>query len=214
MQNPNDAIRETILRYLYELHQNARSLKSAATNIRDLKRAMKEEGISQQEVVANLDYLLQKEWVCKVLPDRTFTTKSGFSVPSGSTRYKITDVGMDKIEGESAFKRQDRYAGINITNIQGVTVIGDENVVNAEYSDLYQALNELEKSVSSSNELSDEGKLNVTADIESLKNQLSKPKPDKAIVSKLWSGISKAVQVAGLVGAAAQVAALVQPFIG
>lgn len=214
MQNPNDVIREKILRYLYELHQKARSLQSAATNIRDLKKAMKQEDISQQEVVANLDYLLQKEWVCKVLPDRTFTTKSGFSVPSGSTRYKITDVGIDKMEGESAFKRQDRYAGINITNIQGVTVVGDENVVNTEYSDLYQALNELERSVSSSNELSDEDKLNVTSDVESLKSQLSKPKPDKAIISRLWSGINKAIQVAGLVKTVAQVAALVQPFIG
>jgi hypothetical protein len=214
MQNPNDVIREKILSYLYGLHQKARSLQSAATNISDLKKAMKQQRISQQEVVANLDYLLQKEWVCKVLPDRTFTTKSGISVPSGSTRYKITDVGIDKIEGESAFKRQDRYAGINITNIQGVTVIGDENVVNADYSELYQALNELEKSVSSSNELSDEEKLNITSDVESLKSQLSKREPDKSIISKLWSGINKAAQVASVVQAVAQVAVLVQPFIG
>jgi len=214
MKNPNDVIRETILSYLYELHQKARSLKSASTNIRDLKRAMKQENISQQEVIANLDYLIQKDWVKAEIEQKTFTTKSGISVPSTSTRYKITDVGIDKIEGESAFQRRDRYAGINITNIQGVTVIGDENVVNAEYSDLYQALNELEKSVSSSNKLSDEEKLNITADAESLKNQLSKSKPDKTIVSKLWLGIEKAVKVAGLVQAAAQVAALVQPFIG
>lgn len=214
MRNPNDVIRETILRHLYELHQKARSLKSAATNIRDLKQAMKQESISQQEVVANLDYLLQKEWVCEVPPDKTFTTKSGISVPSGSTKYKITDIGIDKIEGESAFQRQDRYAGINITTIQGVTVVGDGNVVNAKYSDLYQALNELEGSVSASDRLSDEDKLNITADIESLKNQLSKPKPDRTIVSKLWSGIEKAVWVAGLVEAVAKVVALVKPFIG
>jgi hypothetical protein len=214
VKNPSDAIRETILRYLYELQQKARSLKGASTNIRDLKRAMKQESISQQEVIANLDYLIQKGWVKPETERKTFTTKSGISVPSTSTRYKITDVGIDKIEGESAFQRRDRYAGINITNIQGVTVIGDENVVNAEYSDLYQALNELEGSVSSSEKLSDEEKLNVTADIESLKNQLSKPKPDKTIISKLWSGIDKAVKVAGLVQAVAQVATLVQPFIG
>jgi len=214
VKNPNDIIREKILYHLYELHQRARSLKSAATNIRDLKGAMKQKGISQQDVVANLDYLIQKEWVKPVIEQKTFTTKAGISVPSTSTRYKITDVGIDKIEGESAFQRRDRYAGINIKNIQGIIVIGDENVVNAKYSDLYQVLNELEKSVSLSNELSDEDKLNVTADVESLKNQLSKPEPDKTIVSKLWSGIEKTAKVAGLVHALAQVTPLMQQFIG
>ena len=214
MKNPNDVIREKILLHLYELHQKARSLKSAATNISDLKKAMKQKGISQQDVVANLDYLLQKEWVKPVIEQKTFTTKSGISVPSTSTRYKITDVGIDKVEGESAFQRRDRYAGINITNIQGVTVVGDENVVNTQYSDLYQSLNELEKSVSFSNKLSDEDKLNITADVESLKNQLSKPQPDKMIVSKLWSGIEKAAKVAGLVQILAQITPLMQQFIG
>ncbi len=214
MKNPSDIIRETILRYLYELHQRARSLKSAATNISNLKKAMKQKGISQQDVVANLDYLIQKEWVKLVIEQKTFTTKSGISVPSTSTRYKITDVGIDKIEGESAFQRQDRYAGINITNIQGVTIIGDENIVNAEYSDLYQALNEFEKSVSSSDKISDEDKLNITADVESLKNQLSKPKPARTIIANIWSGIEKIVTVTGLAQAAAKVATLIQPFIG
>jgi len=214
MKNPNDVIREKILRYLYELHQKARSLKSAATNISNLKRAMKQEGIVQQAVIANLDYLMQKGWVKQDIEQRTITTKSGISVPSPSIRYIITDVGIDKIEGESTFQRQDRYAGINITNIQGVTVIGDENVVNTEYSDLYQALSEFEKAVSTSEKLADEDKLNITADIESLKNQLSKPKPNHAIIANLWSGIKKVAQITELARAMAKVAALVQPFIG
>jgi len=61
--------------------------------------------------------------------------------------------------------------------------------------------------------LSDEDKLNVIADVESLKNQLSKPEPDKTIVSKLWSGIEKTVKVAGLVQTLAQIAPLMQQFI-
>lgn len=175
---------------------------------------MKQKDISQQQVVSNLDYLIQKGWVKPDIEQKTFTTKSGISVPSTSTRYKITDLGIDKIEGESAFQRQDKYAGINITNIQGVTVIGDENVVNAEYSDLYDALNEFGKSISSSDELSDEQKLNITADVESLKNQLSKPQPNRSIIQNIWSGIEKLVAVAGLAHTMAKVATLIQPFIG
>ncbi len=202
-----------MLSYLYELHQKARSLRSAATNISGLKRAMKQKGISQQEVIANLDYLIQKEWVCEVVEGKTYTTNRGITVPSVSKRYKITDVGIDKLEGESAFQRRDRYAGINITNIQGVTVIGDENVVNTEYSDLYQALNEFKKAVSSSDKLSDEDKLNITADVESLKDQLSKPKPNREIIANIWSGIEKAAKVTGLVYTLTQIVPLMQQFI-
>ena len=214
MENPNDLIREKILRHLYEVHQNARSLKSAGTNMRDLKSAMKQKGVAQQEVVANLDYLIQKGWVGEVVEEKMYTTGTGVTVPSTSRRYKITDVGVDKVEGESVFQRRDRYAGIKVTNIKGVTVVGNENVVNVEYSDLYSALDGLENAASMSDNLSDEDKLNVIADVESLKNQLSKPEPDKTIVSKLWSGIEKTAKVAGLVQSLAQIAPLMQQFMG
>ncbi len=212
MKNPKDVIRETILNYLYELHRKARSLKGAATNIRDLKSAMKRKDISQPEVIANLDYLIEKEWVREVVEEKTYTTPRGITVPSVSKRYKITDVGVDKVEGESAFQRRDRYTGINITNIKGVTVVGDENIVSVKYSDLYHSLEELENAIKSSG-LSDEDKLNTTADIESLKNQLSKNEPDKTIVSKLWSGIEKTAKVAGLAQALTQIIPYMQQFI-
>lgn len=99
-------------------------------------------------------------------------------------------------------------------NIKGVTVVGSENVVNVEYSDLYEVLDALEEEASKVKTLSDEDKLNVTADVESLKNQLSKPKPNRNVIASLWSGIEKIVTGAGMVELAQKVAKLASPFVG
>ena len=61
--------------------------------------------------------------------------------------------------------------------------------------------------------MSDEDKLNVTADIESLKNQLSKSKPNRDIIAHLWSGIEKVVTGAGMVEVAHKIAHLITPFL-
>lgn len=143
-----------------------------------------------------------------------------YSAPHGAVRksevrkYKISDIGIDKLEGASVYSKPDRFHGINIMNIKGVTVVGSKNVVNVKYSDLYEVLDALEEEVSKEKTLSDEDKLNVTADIESLKNQLSKPKPNRNVIASLWSGIEKIVTGAGMVELAQKVAKLVSPFMG
>lgn len=214
MGNPNDVIRDAILRHLYELHQNARGPKGVATKIRDLHSVMKEQGISRKEVNSNLDYLIQKGWVREVPIERSFTTPQGTVRKSEVPTYKISDIGIDKLEGASVYSKADRFQGINITNIKGVTVVGSENVVNVEYSDLYEVLDVFEEEVSKAENLSDEDRLNVTADIESLKNQLSKSKPNRDVIANLWSGIEKIVTGAGMVELVQKVAKLISPFLG
>ena len=55
----------------------------------------------------------------------------------------------------------------------------------------------LHRKILDNQQLTDVQKLNITGDIESLKNQLSKTSPDKTVVQKLWSGISGSVTLAG-----------------
>lgn len=50
--------------------------------------------------------------------------------------YKISDVGIDKLEGASSYRLQEHLSRVNITNIRGVTIIGDGNVVNTNLADL------------------------------------------------------------------------------
>lgn len=213
MGNPNDRVRDAILRYLYKLHRSARGPRGVATKIRDLHAAMKRQGISSKEVNSNLDYLIQKGWVKEVVTERAFTTPQGTVRKSEVHSYKISDIGIDKLEGASIYSRVDRFQGINITNIKGVTVVGSGNAVNMEYSDLYEILDNLQELLNRAENLSDEDKLNATADIESLKNQLSKSKPNRDVIARLWSSIQKIVTGAGMVEVACKVATLIAPFL-
>ena len=82
-------------------------------------------------------------------------------------------------------------------------------MVNVKFADLHQELEKLKQAVAHSLKITDEQKLDVTADIESIRDQLAKEKPDKTIVSRLWSGIQKIVTAAGLVEIAGKVGTLI-----
>jgi len=193
LANPNDTVRDAILRHLYDLHRKARGLKGVASKIRDLQSAMKKLGIAQAQVNSNLDYLLQKGWAREVVTSQTFRTPGGTIRESKTSTYKISDIGIDKLEGASAYRRDEKMGGINVTNINGVTVIGDGNVVNTEYTDLARVLDELEEAITGSPTLSNEQRLDVLADVQTLQSQLSKPKPNRSVIRAVWSGVQNVV---------------------
>lgn len=123
----------------------------------------------------------------------------GGTVPSVVTFYEITAEGIDKIEGGSEFQPPERYPGINISATgSSVITLGDGNLVNVKYEQLHSELNALKEAIADSESLNDAEKLDVTVDIETLKDQLAKPAPDPTVVQQLWSGIEKAAVVAGL----------------
>lgn len=210
MTNPNDATRHHILSYFYERNRSATSQfgkKGSAAKISDVKKDLKElHGLAQQEVVANLNYLIDRGWVNSIPIEKTVSVKGG-TIPSTVTWYQVAALGIDKIEGGSEFKPVDRYAGINI-NATGSNVItlGDGNVVDARFEDLRKELEDLRGEVSGSDGLNDSEKLEAVADIDSLAQQLTKPEPTKEIVGALWNNIEKIAVAAGLVEKIASIA--------
>jgi hypothetical protein len=104
--------------------------------------------------------------------------------------------------------------GINITNIHGVTVVGDGNVVNTNFTDLSRALNELKSEFQNNATINDEQKLAVVADVDTLQAQLQKPQPNSTIIGLLWSGIEKAGKVAGILTVIEKVRSYIQPLLG
>jgi hypothetical protein len=96
--NESDRARDLILRKLEEHHRRARSPRTAGVGFRDLQARLKDSGLKQQEVAANLDYLVQKGWVREVVEERSFTTPRGTQQTSSKVTYKISDVGLDKLE--------------------------------------------------------------------------------------------------------------------
>ena len=195
----NDEIRKRILDFLDKKRRGARSLKSIQATVTDIKTGLKSDGISQGEVVINLDYLVQNDWVKEEKETKMFTTARGFSVPSESRHYRLSDAGIKFIEGGSVFDNSNTFTGINITNMGGVTVVGNNNVVRNEYLDVFKVLDQLENSVKISDECTDEQKLDAVADIRTIKDQLSKPNPTKEIINGALTALSFLSSIPGLV---------------
>lgn len=207
MPNPNDEVRRKILNYFYDRNQKATSRfgkRGSAVKISDVKKDLKAlHGLTQQEVQSNLTYLIDRSWVKTVDQEKTVTTRTGTTVPSVVTFYEVTAQGIDMIEGGSDFEAQDRYAGIKIEATgRNVITLGDGNVVNVEYRQLFDQLSDLKNEISRSDKLSEQEKLDAAIDIETLKDQLAKEQPDPEIASNLWPRIERAASVAGLAQAA------------
>lgn len=214
MANPNDIVRDAILRYLYQRHRRAKSPKSAGLGIRDIQKAMKgEHGYTQQDVASNLDYLVQKGWVREVIENRTFTTRAGTTQQAEKRSYKVSDTGIDRLESASTYRRTPLGHQVNITNIKGVTVVGNDNVVNASFTDLATILQEMRTAVLECESLEDQQKLEVVADIDSLQSQLQKPSPSREIVKNVWGAIEKVVTAAGFAELVAKAAVMITPLL-
>lgn len=213
--NIDDMVRDDILRYLYEVHRKARSPRSAGKGVRDLQRELKQRhGYKQQQVATNLDYLVQQNWVREDVTSRMYRAPGGTLQAAEKVTYKITHVGIDKLQYPSVFKRSelDRMK-INVTNVGGVTVVGDGNVVNTHFANLSRELENLRGKFNDS-ALSDAEKLIVVSDIESLLAQLQKPEPNSTVVSSLWEGIQRVAAIAGLSSALLHATELIGPLIG
>ena len=195
------------------VHQKSRSPKSAGLLISELSKALKTNGYKQQKVASNLDYLVQKGWAREVVEHRSFTTKAGTTQSAERRTYKISDSGIDRLEAASMYQRSEVASRINITNVRGVTVVGNGNVVNTTFTDLSRVLADLRQAILEEPTIADGRKLDIAADIDSLEAQLQKPEPKKSIVQMLWSGIEKAAAVGGAVEILNRAAALIQPLL-
>jgi len=208
-----DEIRELLLDFLYDHHRNARGVQAQEMGIRKLQQATKARyGFSQQEVASNLDYLVQRGWVREIRRDRTFTTPMGTVRPREQVTYKISDAGIDRVEGESRFKRLSPYGGVNIANVKGVVVVGDQNVVHNEFVPLSNELDALRKAIAASR-LSETHKVTAIADIQTIQSQLAKQTPNRSIIRQAWTAVERIVTASEFASLMAKVGQLIVPFL-
>ncbi|MDF0650115.1 MAG: hypothetical protein P0121_01425 [Nitrospira sp.] len=208
--NPNDAKRDHILRFLYERHQNTKGIQKIPTGIRDLQSEMKRHhGMTQADVSSNLDYLIQVGWAKEVVKDRSFKTPGGMELSREQVKYKISDVGINHLEAGSVFKKPQAVSHINVTNVQGVTILGDGNIVNAKLTDLARALDALDQAIASTKELTDEQKLDSAGDLSTIRTQIAKKHPDMNIIKTAWESLKAVATVGGAADAAMKVGQLI-----
>lgn len=212
--NQNDEIRMQMLRWFYNRNANAtshRGKKGAAVKISDAKKGLKADySLKATHVVSNLTYLIDKGWINQTDVEKSFRTKTGTLIPSIVTWYEISSAGIDKIEGESEFQANNRYAGINITATgQNIVTLGDGNVINADHRNLDNELKQLKSAIAESDDIDESDKLDTSVDIETLRDQLVKSKPDKTIVQHLWGRIEQVATLNDFTEAVTKIAPLV-----
>lgn len=212
----NDAIRGIMLRYFYARNRNATSSmgkKGSAVRISDVKRELKaQHELTQQEVQSNLTYLLSQGWVGEKSVEKQVRARGGTVIPSVTTYYQITAAGIDKIEGPGEFTMP-KFHGINIQATgQNIITLGDGNQVNAQFSELGQALVDLGEAIARSDAPEVE-KMSLIADIDTIQSQLAKPEPNRSIIGAAWKAVEGAAAIAGCADFVAKAAHLIGAFL-
>lgn len=204
---PSDDVRMLILQYLYDRNQSATSARGkhgAAVKIGMMRKELKEaHGLTVQDVVGNLRYLISQKWVEEQIQDRVVPMNGGRWIPSGTPFYAITAAGIDKIDGEGVFTPRDRFAGIQINATgQSTVTMGDGNQINVKYESQGKLLAELGNAIKLSTEIDEKRKMDAIADIDSIQAQLARSTPNSDAIKSIWKGIeplSKIVTISSAV---------------
>ncbi len=184
-----------MLRYFYDRNStstSARGKKGYAIKIMDIRKELKAaHGLSLQEVMSNLNYLLSQGWVEEDKVEKSVPLPTGTIIPQSTSYYKITAAGIDKIEGPGEFT-MDKFKGIKIEATgQNIITVGDGNQVNAQYQDAAGALVDLKQALLQSPSVTEAQKLDVVADIDSIQSQLAKANPNRTVIQGAWETVKK-----------------------
>lgn len=91
--------------------------------------------------------------------------------------------------------------------------MSEGNVVNTKFTDLWEILSAIEERVLKSERINEEGTLNVGADLNTIKSQLSKPNPNTTLIKQAWSTIEHVVTAAGFGELVAKAALLISQMV-
>jgi hypothetical protein len=205
----DDDVREAILSYLYAAWKNPRGMNSHKLKISQITSDLKKKGLERKYVIRNLHYLLETGWAIEDVKETQYHTEK-MRIHTEKKTYRISKDGIDYFAGSSKFQKSNRFAGISFSDIQNsVIILGDNNIVRNEYKELSEALDTLGRHIRISSELPSEEKIIYQADIDTIKAQLMKPKPDRDIVKKAWGALKGVATINGVASFITKVAPLV-----
>lgn len=206
-----DEVRRNIIRWFYELNRKG----GAPRGMKDLCSGIKEDcGYLGPLVKQHLTYLVDLGYIYK--ETMMTTVRTGQTIrEQPRISYRIAAKGIEFMEGKSEFSERERYPGINITATGGSSIVlGDGNVVNSQYHPLYDELGRLLLAVADSTEINDSSKLEASVSLETIKDQLALPEPNKTIVEKAWETASRICTTATLMEYANRIAPMIHALFG
>ena len=188
MATTEDEIRDAIIDYFYQLYVNrSGTFRGRERGDKSVSEIRKLSGYDPAEISRNLEYLEKSEFITHVIEYTPAPGNPDLQLPKHS--YEISINGIHKVEGASKYMKNN-YNGINISNVGGVVVLGDENIVNQNYQELTTLLDQLSEAIRNEN-IPDTEKLNAIADIETIQQQIKKPAPNEGILKAAWEGVKK-----------------------
>ncbi|MBU1071526.1 hypothetical protein KKG65_03930 [Patescibacteria group bacterium] len=192
----NDVVREHILTALHNILTKARSRGSQMVGIRDLAQEVKtvEPNLKENQVASNVTFLVQNGFV-EEMPIENYFAKKQFGGAKPSYKYRLTREGLAYFDHGSKFDKSSVFAGIgDISGNGNNIIIGNQNsitsIANTQYSEGHRLAEDLRRRVNALGELTDEEKIFIQSDIETIKSQLAKPKPDVGIIQKAKENIA------------------------
>ena len=147
-----------------------------------------------------------------VVHERSFRAAGGTLQPSQQVKYKISVDGIDRVRGGSELPAAPRYAGVNISNVGGVTVVGNDNIVRTQFAPVAEQLHALREAVNKS-EMPDEEKLVVNTEVDRIELELRRDDPDRGVISRSWEAIKATATVASVADFAQRAGLALWPFI-
>ena len=213
----NNEVRSIMLQYFYDRNASAtsaRGKKGFAVKITDIRKELKaSHGLSQTEVVGNLNYLISQGWIEEDVVEKSVPLKTGTVIPQSTSYYKITAAGIDKIEGPGEFT-MDKFKGIRIEATgRNIITVGDGNQVNASFEDAATALVDLKDAILQSNEVAEADKIDAVADIDTIQSQLAKATPNGTVIKSAWETIRNLNALGGLTEKVTAVADLFSEYL-
>ena len=211
-------LRQTVLEYFHGRYSNAKSLgagkNGAAGKISEIRRDLKlAPGLSQQQVQRAMTYLLSQGWIEEERIIKQVSLPRGTVIPQVTPQFKITAAGIDKIEGPGDFTPE-RFQGVNFSLInRSIVTTGDGNRIDATYEEAGSALVDLRNRVLALETVSEEKKIDVIADIDTIEAQLAKTEPNAGIIDAAWESIRGIAQVLGFGANLGSVAVYLAPFL-
>jgi hypothetical protein len=135
--------------------------------------------------------------------------KARFGMAAPTHKYHLTREGLAYFEHGSKFDRSSVFAGIgDISGSGNFIIIGNNNnitsVSNVAFSEGHKITEDIRRRVNALGELNDEEKISIQGDLETIKGQLAKTKPDTSILTKAKENLGLLANIATIAPYAGQ----------
>ena len=138
MTASEDEIRDQIMDYFHQLYVNrSGTFRGRERGDVAASQISKQSNIDKIAISRNIEYLVKSNHITHVIEYETDRYDTNIKYPKHS--YEISYEGINIIEGSSKYMGNN-YQGINISNVGGVIVLGDGNIVNQNYKELNKLL--------------------------------------------------------------------------